>query len=159
MTDKEIIAEIKELYNSIDLCISDLVKGRTEHNDVQVANAYHKMESLMVQTQQVLSCVSDTFEESTSEDLEEAAEKAVLSVFTGYADLNTPFREEKIALVGRIFKDGANWQKKQMMKDAISGRIDSVSNNSSRLHITAQASAPLTLKTLDRCKVIIIKND
>lgn len=65
----------------------------------------------------------DLEKEPASEDFEQAAESAVLSVFTGYADTNTPFRAEKIALVSRIFKAGAQWDREQMMKDAISGVI------------------------------------
>lgn len=61
--------------------------------------------------------------EPASEDLEQAAESAVLSVFTGYADTNTPFRAEKIAMVSKIFKAGIEWQKEQMMKDAIEGWV------------------------------------
>ena len=51
--------DMDKLYTDIDKCIHDLVQGRAEKNDAAVANALHKMESLMVRTQQELRVIAD----------------------------------------------------------------------------------------------------
>ncbi len=123
MSDKEIKAEIKGLYDKIDLCIGELVKGRVTHNETLVANAQHKMESLMVQALQVLSCISDAIEEPVSEDLDEEIEK--------YLDHNYYIDEEGIVCdrshprleycEDKFKKDArhfANWQKQKTIDKA-----------------------------------------
>ena len=61
--DKEkVIAEIKELYNDIDKCISELIAARGNHDGNGISNAHLRMETLMVNTQQAICNVIDTFE-------------------------------------------------------------------------------------------------
>lgn len=55
----ELMKEMENLYASIENCIINLVHGRAEKNDSLVANAQHRMESLMVRTQQELRVISD----------------------------------------------------------------------------------------------------
>ena len=50
---------VHNLYGEIDDCISQIIKGRAERNEIMIANAHHKMESLMVQTQQLLTTISE----------------------------------------------------------------------------------------------------
>lgn len=72
MTNKEIIlAEVKRLNNDIDNSITKLVKARLTHDDVAVANVYHKMEQLMVEVQQVCSFIIDNLDEDPAIFLEE----------------------------------------------------------------------------------------
>lgn len=59
MTRTDLLNEIERLSSDIDNCISALIKARVEKNDTAVANAQHKMESLMVATQQELSVIAD----------------------------------------------------------------------------------------------------
>lgn len=67
--DKDkVIAEIKELYNDIDKCISDLIAARGNHDGNGISNAHWRMETLMVNTQQAISNVIDTFETKEVED-------------------------------------------------------------------------------------------
>ena len=55
----EIMKDMEALYADIYKCINDLAQGRAEKNDAAVANAQHKMESLMVSTQQELRVIAD----------------------------------------------------------------------------------------------------
>ena len=55
----ELMKEMKNLYASIENCIINLVHGRAEKNDSLVANAQHRMESLMVRAQQELRVIAD----------------------------------------------------------------------------------------------------
>lgn len=52
-----VVAEIKDLYEDIDKCIGDLVLARSKHDQRGVSDAHWKMETLMVNTQQVLSYI------------------------------------------------------------------------------------------------------
>ena len=49
--------EIKDLYEDIDKCIGDLVLARSKHDQHGISDAHWKMETLMVNTQQVLSYI------------------------------------------------------------------------------------------------------
>ena len=63
LIDKSVVvAEIKELYNNIDKCISDLINARAKGDERGISDAYWRMETLMVNTQQVISNVLDTLE-------------------------------------------------------------------------------------------------
>ena len=55
LIDKSALAEIKDLYEDIDKCIGDLVLARSKHDQRGISDAHWKMETLMVNTQQVLS--------------------------------------------------------------------------------------------------------
>ena len=55
-------AEIKDLYKDIDKCIGDLVFARSKHDQRGISDAHWKMETLMVNTQQVLSYILNTLE-------------------------------------------------------------------------------------------------
>lgn len=55
----EIISDMEKLYADIDKCITQLIHGRTNRDETAVANAQHKMESLMVATQQELRVIAD----------------------------------------------------------------------------------------------------
>lgn len=59
VSSDEIMKDMEALYADIYKCIHDLVQGRAEKNDAAVANAQHKMESLMVSTQQELRVIAD----------------------------------------------------------------------------------------------------
>lgn len=52
-----VVAEIKDLYKDIDKCIDDLVLARSKHDQHGISDAHWKMETLMVNTQQVLSYI------------------------------------------------------------------------------------------------------
>ena len=65
-----------------------------------------------VTLQSILSFI-DSLEKEQPKGLDEAAEEAVLSVFTDYVDLKTPFREEKISIVKKIFYAGVKWIEEQ----------------------------------------------
>ena len=62
ITKEKVIAEIKELYNDIDKCISELITARSNRDDNGISNAHWRMETLMVNTQQAICNVIDTLE-------------------------------------------------------------------------------------------------
>ena len=64
----KVITEIKELYNDIDKCISELIAARGNHDGNGISNAHWRMETLMVNTQQAICNVIDTFETKEEED-------------------------------------------------------------------------------------------
>ena len=68
ITKEKVIAEIKELYNDIDKCISDLIAARGNHDGNGISNAHWRMETLMVNTLQAICNVIDTFETKEEED-------------------------------------------------------------------------------------------
>lgn len=55
----EIISDMNKLYADIDKCLMQLIHGRAEKEEPLIANAQHKMESLMVATQQELRVIAD----------------------------------------------------------------------------------------------------
>lgn len=57
LIDKAAVSELKDLYEDIDKCIGDLVLARSKHDQRGISDAHWKMETLMVNTQQVLSYI------------------------------------------------------------------------------------------------------
>ena len=55
--DKAAVAEVKDLYEDIDKCIGDLVLARSKHDQRGISDAHWKMETLVVNTKQVLSYI------------------------------------------------------------------------------------------------------
>lgn len=55
----EIVKDMSKLYADIDKCIMQLIHGRAENEEPLIANAQHKMETLMVRTQQELRVIAD----------------------------------------------------------------------------------------------------
>lgn len=51
--------DMAKLYADIDRCIMQLIHGRAENEEPLIANAQHKMEALMVRTQQELRVIAD----------------------------------------------------------------------------------------------------
>ena len=58
-TPKELLDDMEALYADIDKCLMQLIHGRAEKEEPLIANAQHKMESLMVATQQELRMIAD----------------------------------------------------------------------------------------------------
>lgn len=54
--------EIKELYNDIDNCITKLVSSRLNGNKQLEQSSLIQMESLMVQTKQLLTYIIENYE-------------------------------------------------------------------------------------------------
>lgn len=94
-------------------------------------------------------------ENPVSEDLEEASEKYACR-FT-----SSKYGHDKIKAT---FKDGANWQKKQMMKDAVDAdAIFDYYDDQDRLYVSILATDVLAekygLKDKSKVKIIIIKEE
>lgn len=58
-TPKELLKDIAKLYADIDNCTMDLIHARATNDATAIASAQHKMESLMVATEQELQVISD----------------------------------------------------------------------------------------------------
>lgn len=92
LIDKSAVAEIKDLYEDIDKCIGDLVLARSKHDQRGISDAHWKMETLMVNTQQVLSYILQHLEvkevDNVWHDANEipkgAGDKQILVQFTDY---------------------------------------------------------------------------
>jgi hypothetical protein len=55
----DLMKDMDKLYADISKCIIALVSGKANKDDTAIANAQHKMESLMVRTQQELRVIAD----------------------------------------------------------------------------------------------------
>jgi hypothetical protein len=87
--------------------------------------------------------------EPVSEDLEEAARKY-------FKQLNdTCFIDSDII---RTFKAGANWQKQQMMKEAVSGHVGQTINGMLRA-LSDETFGDMGFTAGDKVKLIIIKEE
>lgn len=56
------IESIEILYSDINVCISDLIKARLEHNEKNESECLYKMEGLLVSTLQELTYLHDYIE-------------------------------------------------------------------------------------------------
>ena len=120
-TMKTIIDEVKRLNNDIDNTITELVKARLAHNDAAVANIHHKMESLMVETQQVCSFIIDN---PPSENLDEAAD-CYLDTISPVGFMEGDYDGSQIL---DTFRAGANLQKEQFVNKSCQWLKDNLMN-------------------------------
>jgi hypothetical protein len=137
MTDKEIIrAEIERLQDGL----MD-AKGRFCTNAAE--SAYHILCHLE-------NFIDSMQEEPVSEDLEHA-----VNAYIGYA----PEVDESSSTYGKrqAFKAGANWQKQQMMKDAVSAKITEVYYPTDSC-LEVEVTLPKN-RFEDGDKILIIKED
>ena len=58
------VNEIKSLYSDIDKCITDLLTAKIKHDSESLEDIYWRMETLMINTQQVISYVLRHIEDS-----------------------------------------------------------------------------------------------
>ncbi len=86
--DKDAVAEIKDLYEDIDKCIGDLVLARSKHDQRGVSDAHWKMETLMVNTQQVFSYILQHLEVKEVDLEKELSYEDYKSFFEKYPDLS-----------------------------------------------------------------------
>ena len=148
MTDKEKIrAEIERLYNQ---SLADASRQADRGLERAASASYGKSKAC----KELLSFIDSMQEEPVSEDLEEVAKTYAKKESHGYEPCN----------IVETFKAGANWQKQQMMKNAIDGVItfDYYGDNDKIYGCIAHDSfclEELGLKDGDKVKLIIIKED
>ena len=58
VSSDEIMKDMNRLYTDIENCLMQLIHGRAENEEPLITNAQHKMESLMVRTQQELRVIA-----------------------------------------------------------------------------------------------------
>ena len=132
MLDKEKLnAERQSLYADIDKTIGDLVKARLNHAAQAEVDALHMMETLMVQTQQLLDCMGEMFEENhVNEDLEKAANDYADNhgFRVPYDGSNNFYDDVDVKASKEGFITGAQWKEEQILQNADEYIIDDEKN-------------------------------
>ena len=95
--NKSAVAEIKDLYEDIDKCIGDLVLARSKHDQRGISDAHWKMETLMVNTQQVLSYILQHLE---------AKEVDFINEFHTFSEKHKLMDKDAIIKALEPYKDG-----------------------------------------------------
>lgn len=143
MTDKEIIERTKEAEKRTsfgELVHSPLSRG------VNSAYGIGFIEGMVEYRNSLLK-------ESMSEDLEEVSDKYGKNIESNYS--NDMFDRGDIM---KAFEDGAQWQREQMMAEAVEGGCFSYKNG--YVHISCDIDEHLTnIKFGDKIKVIVIKEN
>lgn len=160
---KAINDNITKLYSDIDKCIDGLIKARSNRDDKAEALMYSQMESLMVGTKQMLQYITDQLQtRDESDDLEEAVTQWRHKHFHGRRSFDGAVGEylERTSQLD-LAKYIANWQKQQMMKDAIQGTYTTgeLSNGTQTDLIVLEETQRDKFKEADKLKLIIIKED
>ena len=122
MTDKEKLKKIKELadkmYSRMVYLTSDTrpIREAMEEYHKFIVHEYNEKEPVSEQKLSNVGRIGKNWKEPVSEDLEEAAvDYGNRSTFTDVDPFNW--------ILEIAFKDGACWQKQQMMKDAIERKV------------------------------------
>ena len=111
---------------------------------------------------QLLSFINSLPEEH-NEDLEEAADQYALRDSQAYKGVHCTYVDDKIA-----FKAGAEWQKQQMVKDAVEGEVRKGyvgnqiivhSKDGSAKYVAFDASYADAFCVGDKVKIIILKTE
>ena len=166
MLDKEKLnAERQSLYADIDKTIGDLVKARLNHAAQAEVDALHQMETLMVQTQQLLDCMGEMFEENhVNEDLENAANDYADNhgFRVPYDGSNNFYDDVDVKASKEGFIAGAQWKEEQILKNADEYIIDGivvtgVIPNALSLKVEGLLPKNTPLKFGDKVKLIVKK--
>lgn len=170
MLDKEKLnAERQSLYSDIDRTIGNLVKVRLDHDTQKEVDALHMMETLMVQTQQLLDCMGEMFEPTPiDEDLEKTADDyADKHGFRVLYDASKTFYDDVDVKASREgFIAGAQWKEEQILQNADEYIIDDekiVTDFYLRGNRVGKpvlfGSAPEGINVGDVVKVVVIKQN
>ena len=155
MTDKEKIrAEIERRINAIDLdSIEDWRYRLQREHDIELMK-------------DILSFIDSMQEEPASEDLEEAAQNYTKEEYCVNWKEFEHTRDSGFTAMYH-FKSGANWQKQQMMKEAIEADVFEVSDNDCSIYgyshlelsVDEEHLYDRNLKDGDKVKIIIVKEE
>lgn len=137
MTDKEIFkAELDRLKEETYIGLSEQDNG-VEQGRMEVINSLYKTLHHMQ-------------EEPISDDLGETTNNYVLNVRKGYPRV----MDKTDRYICNAFKAGANWQKQQMMSNAVEVEVDTAWTDG-----WADVNLPINAEKGDILKVIIIKEE
>lgn len=131
-------AEIERLKEETTIGICEYDKGE-ENGRFEVLN-------------HLLSTITSLQQEQPSEDLEKASEES----WAVYEYRETPRGLYSSCYVDG-FKAGAQWQKEQMMKDAVEGYVNYYEDSGGILMAEAQVGCPY--HNGDKVKIIIVKEN
>jgi hypothetical protein len=168
MLDKEKLnTERQSLYADIDKTIGDLVKARLNHAAQAEVDALHQMETLMVQTQQLLDCMGEMFEPTPiDDDLEKAADDYAdkHGFRVPYDGSNNFYDDVDVRASKEGFIAGAQWKEEQILKNADEYIIDGivvtdVIPNALSLKVEGLLPKDTPLKFGDKVKLMVRKED
>ena len=144
MTDKEKI--LAEIESELSLIAKDNLYDEGRWNELNHLKLF----------------INSLPEEPVSEDLKEAADKYATEVYNKYLnDENTIKDKDGLEILTEAFTAGAQWQKKQMMKDAVSGKVTSrfpLASDPFYSDVEVYLNFTNRLSEGDKVKVIIIKD-
>lgn len=154
--DKDaLVAEIKKIYNEdYKFLPSDIAENIQDFKDDVLRNIDTlevKVVDLEKESQRMISAKAKEagYSKPANEDLEGAAKK--------YAD-EEEYGDDVYYSIKATFKEGANWQKEQMMKDAINAEVAVPVYEGKDLKLTQLVTTDVKLNVGDKVKLIIIKD-
>lgn len=106
---------------------------------------------------EVLAILDSLQEEPVSEELEKMSYHSAMDLINNPKFLPTTTFGELIPMLQKLYKDGAKWQKQQMMKDAISGKVTEIYYPTDSC-LEIEATLPES-RFEDGDKVLIIKEE
>lgn len=131
----------KEIDHRIDI-LEDMSIKCAKNDDTEMHAYYH---GKAVSLQELLSFIDSFQQEQPSDDLEEAADKYEQEYFTD-------------ATLGEAYITGAEWQMKQMLKDAVEGEIQ-MRYSGCLCAKTIRAINEDKFKLGDKVRIIIVKEE
>lgn len=136
------------------------VLSETPYNNTPITNAQTIVRELITFMDNPSKYNPNHIEESISDDLEEAAQKYAKSEYDRKNPATLPDRcIGCYAPIMYAFRNGAKWQKEQMMSKAINALVHTFDNGYIRVGTQLLESNEYGLKVGDNVKVIIIKEE
>ena len=149
MTDKInlIYAEIKKRYEHQLRCI----ENSKDDNYPALSRAYHG--AVKDELFEIL-CFLDVLNKDSEEPVSDDLEKAAVEYATDYLFSPSPVKDPV-----DHFKAGAQWQKEQVMKTVVDGKIYETQARSKLKAATIGKISNLKYRVGDKVKLIILKED
>lgn len=153
----------REIERRIEI-LTNVYAEQVERKDEEMMTYYH---GKVIALEELLSFL-DTLAEEPDKSLEEAAEEFVWEVmeedYDGPSELSKKLRPtSKISdfynALAEFFKRGAEWQKSQMLKDAVEANVNTYEltpGGSSYVEFVADMSAA-RFKLNDKVRIVVLK--
>ena len=168
MTKKEILRSIDSLIRDLDEWTTKRVKASLDKDDKAYQEVMFNLEGLAADSRQELTYLRDFInslpEEPVSKDLEKASLDWLIpqldEFYAKYGDIKMMelTRFDGYAMLDAI-EFGARWQKEQMMKTAVNGKIYDTQTRSKLKAATIGKISRLKYRVGDKVKLIILKED
>ena len=145
------------MTDKVELIKAEIERRIQECKDYKIESSYY--DGLIFAFKEVRDFINSLPEEPVNEDLEQAAKEICQKTLEGETVVIDGYEYVVRSDAEECCKAGAQWQKEQMMKTAVDGKIYETQARSKLKAATIDKISRLKYRVGDKVKLIILKED